>query len=42
MARVMRAQIGECRHRDDQQIQTRCDPYCPDLARPFGVPDHCR
>jgi hypothetical protein len=28
-------QIGECSNRDSSQIQNRCDPYCPDLARLF-------
>jgi hypothetical protein len=32
---IMRAQIGECPNRDSSQIQNRCDPYCPDLARLF-------
>jgi hypothetical protein len=35
----MQAQIGECPRRNDAQIQTRCDPYCPDLARLFRIPD---
>jgi hypothetical protein len=39
MGPIMREEIGSCPHRDDAQIQTRCDPYCPDLARLFGIPD---
>jgi hypothetical protein len=39
MGTVMREQIGSCTHRDDAQIQTRCDPYCPTLAQLFGIPD---
>jgi hypothetical protein len=34
---IMRDQIGACLHRNDTQIQTRCDPYCPDLARLLGL-----
>jgi len=29
-------QIGDCPHRNDTQLQTRCDPYCPDLVRLFS------
>jgi hypothetical protein len=32
---IMRAQIGECPNKDSSQIQNRCDPFCPDLARLF-------
>jgi hypothetical protein len=32
---VMRKLVGDCPHRDEAQIQTRCDPYCPDLPRLF-------
>jgi hypothetical protein len=38
MGAVMRAQLGDCPHRDDAQLQHRCDPYCPDLARLFQRP----
>jgi len=31
-----RKQIGSCPHRDDAQIYTRCDPYCPTLAQLFS------
>ena len=30
---IMRGLVGDCPHRDEQQIQNRCDPYCPDLVR---------
>jgi hypothetical protein len=30
---IMRGLTGDCPHRDEQQIQNRCDPYCPDLVR---------
>jgi hypothetical protein len=33
MGVVMRAQLGDCPHKDSAQIQHRCDPYCPDLAQ---------
>ena len=36
---VMRLQIGDCPHRNEAQIQNRCDPYCPDLARLFRRPE---
>jgi hypothetical protein len=32
---VMRLLVRDCSHRDEQQIQNRCDPYCPDLVRLF-------
>jgi len=35
--RAMQAQIGDCPNRDHSQLQSRCDPYCPGLARLFGV-----
>ena len=33
---IMRERIGNCPHRDDAQIYTRCDPYCPTLAQLFS------
>jgi hypothetical protein len=39
MRDVMRAQVGDCPKREDAQIQNRCDPYCPDLVRPFRTPE---
>jgi len=33
---IMREQIGDCPHRDDTQLYTRCDPYFPTLARLFS------
>jgi len=33
---IMREQIGSCPHKDDAQIYTRCDPYCPTLAQLFS------
>jgi hypothetical protein len=38
MGHVMRAQVGDCQNRDSAQIQNRCDPFCPDLARLFQAP----
>jgi hypothetical protein len=35
---IMRGLVGDCPHRDEQQIQNRCDPYCPDLVRLFYKP----
>jgi len=35
---IMHAQIGSCAHKDDSQIYTRCDPYCPTLVELFGAP----
>jgi hypothetical protein len=32
---IMRGLVGNCPKRDEQQIQNRCDPYCPDLVRLF-------
>ena len=31
---IMHEQIGSCPH--DTQLYTRCDPYCPTLARLFS------
>ena len=39
MGEVMRAQLGDCPHKDSAQLQNRCDPYCPDLARLFRRPE---
>ena len=39
MGEVMRAQVGDCPHKDSAQLQNRCDPYCPDLARLFRRPE---
>ena len=33
---IMHEQIGACPHRDDTQLYTRCDPYCPTLVRLFS------
>jgi hypothetical protein len=32
---IMRGLTGDCPRHDEQQIQNRCDPYCPDLVRLF-------
>jgi hypothetical protein len=32
---IMRGLTGDCPRHDEQQIQNRCDPYCPDLTRLF-------
>jgi len=36
---IMREQIGSCPHRDDAQIYTRCDTYCPTLVELFAPPE---
>jgi len=36
---IMHEQIGSCAHKDDSQIYTRCDPYCPTLVELFAPPD---
>jgi len=36
---IMHEQIGACPHRNDTQIYTRCDPYCPTLVQLFGQPE---
>jgi len=36
---IMREQIGNCPHRNDTQLYTRCDHHCPTLAQLFAVPD---
>jgi len=33
---IVREQIGSCPHRNDAQLYTRCDPYCPTLAQLFS------
>ena len=33
---IMHEQIGSCPHRNDTQLYTRCDPYCPTLAQLFS------
>ena len=33
----MHEQIGSSAHRDDTQLYTRCDPYCPTLVELFGA-----
>ena len=32
VSRSNERKIGSCPHRDDAQLQARCDPYCPDLV----------
>ena len=32
----MREQIDNCPHRDDTQLYTSCDTYCPTLAQLFS------
>jgi hypothetical protein len=32
---IMRGLTGDCPRHNEQQIQSRCDPYCPDLVRLF-------
>jgi hypothetical protein len=32
---IMQAQIGTCPNRNNAQLQTGCNPYCPDLMRLF-------
>jgi hypothetical protein len=39
MGTVMRAQLGDCPPKDEPQLQNRCDPYSPDLARLFRRQD---
>jgi len=39
IADIMREQIGNCPHRNDTQIYTRCDPYCPTLVELFAPPE---
>jgi len=36
---IMHEQIGNCSHRNDMQIYTRCDPYCPTLVELFAPPE---
>ena len=36
---IMHEQIGSCPHRNDTQLYTRCDPYCPTLVELFGPPE---
>ena len=36
---IMHEQIGNCPHRNDAQIYTRCDPYCPTLVELFAPPE---
>jgi len=36
---IMHEQVGSCPHRNDTQIYTRCDPYCPTLGELFGPPE---
>ena len=36
---IMHEQIGSCPHRNDTQIYTRCDPFCPTLVELFGPPE---
>jgi len=36
---IMHEQIGSCPHKDDAQIYTRCDPYCPTLVELFAPPE---
>jgi len=33
---IMHEQIGSCPHRNDTQLYTRCDPYCPTLVQLFS------
>jgi len=33
---IMDDQIGSGPHRNDTQLYTRCDPYCPTLAQLFS------
>ena len=33
---IMHEQIGSCPHRNDTQLYTRCNPYCPTLVELFG------
>jgi hypothetical protein len=33
---IMHEQIGGCPHRDDTQLHTRCDPFCPTLVQLFS------
>ena len=35
---IMHEQIGSCPHRNDAQIYTRRDPYCPTLVELFARP----
>ena len=39
MGYVLQAQVGDCPNTDSEQIQNRCDPYCPDLSRLFRTPE---
>jgi len=32
-------QVCSCPHRNDTQLYTRCDPYCPTLVELFGPPE---
>ena len=36
---IMREQVGNCPHRDDMQLYSRCDPYCPTLVQLFAPPE---
>jgi hypothetical protein len=36
---ITHEQIGSCPHRNDTQLCTRCDPYCPTLVELFGPPE---
>jgi len=33
---IMHEQIGSCPHRNDTQLYTICDPYCPTLVELFS------
>jgi hypothetical protein len=37
MGAVLRAKIGDCPRRDDQNISSRCDPYCPAPIQQAGA-----
>jgi hypothetical protein len=37
-AHALHAQVSECPNKDSEQIQKRCDSYCPDLVRLFRTP----
>jgi hypothetical protein len=35
MGHVLHGLVGDCPNTDSEQLQKRCDPYCPDLPRLF-------